>query len=380
MDNSEQIIKAVGLTKTFKDFWMRPKAKAVNDIDFEVKKGEIIGLLGPNGSGKSTTVKMLLGLLYPTSGMLNVFGVSPRDVSIKKNIGYLPEETYLYKYLNPVETLDFFGSLFDIPSRERKRRIDQLISMVGLEHVKNRQIGEFSKGMSRRIGLAQAMINDPELLIFDEPTSGLDPLGCRDVKDLILNLKERGKTVVVTSHLLSDIEDVCDRVIILYGGKIRAEGALNDLLVIPEESKISTPLLSPEITKEVVELLSKQIGKDKVKIEHPHKSLENFFLDIVKDAKQEDVATAGAVSGEIANYLKAETSQEEILDSLIKKEEPIVEKIEEKPVIEENINQNLEQLLSNETSKPEKVIEEIKIVPEQNNLDATNEKLKSLLK
>ncbi len=380
MIDENKIIQAVGLTKTFKDFWQRPKAKAVNDIDFEVNKGEIIGLLGPNGSGKSTTVKMILGLLYPTAGSLNVFGVSPRDVAIKKQIGYLPEETYLYKYLNPVETLDFFGSLFEIPRRERKRRIDQLISMVGLEHVKNRQIGEFSKGMSRRIGLAQAMINDPDLLIFDEPTSGLDPLGCRDVKDLILNLKERGKTVVVTSHLLSDIEDVCDRVIILYGGKIRAEGALNDLLLIPEESKISTPLLSPEISKEIVDILSKQLGEDKVKIEHPHKSLEDYFLDIVKSAKQNDVATSGAVSGEIASYLKSDKeSQSEILDSLIKKEEVIEEKVKEEIVVEKDINQNLENLLvDNKISKIEE--EPVEEPIQQKNLDKTNEKLKSLLK
>ncbi len=318
--------------------------------------------------------------MYPTAGSLNVFGVSPRDVAIKKQIGYLPEETYLYKYLNPVETLDFFGSLFEIPRRERKRRIDQLISMVGLEHVKNRQIGEFSKGMSRRIGLAQAMINDPDLLIFDEPTSGLDPLGCRDVKDLILNLKERGKTVVVTSHLLSDIEDVCDRVIILYGGKIRAEGALNDLLLIPEESKISTPLLSPKISKEIVDILSKQLGEDKVEIEHPHKSLEDYFLDIVKSAKQNDVATSGAVSGEIASYLKSDKeSQSEILDSLIKKEEVIEEKVKEEIVIEKDINQNLENLLvDNKISKIEE--EPVEEPIQQKNLDKTNEKLKSLLK
>ena len=217
---SNVIVSSVGLVKEFRDFWNRPKAKAVNDLDFEVREGEVLGLLGPNGSGKSTTVKMLLGLLYPTAGRLTVFGKSPRDVDTKRLIGYLPEESYLYKYLTAYETLDFFGSLFNLSGAERKKRSEQLLEMVGLTHAKNRPVGEFSKGMSRRIGLAQAMINDPSLLILDEPTSGLDPLGCREVKDLIHMLKRRGKTVIVTSHLLSDIEDVCDRVIILYGGRI----------------------------------------------------------------------------------------------------------------------------------------------------------------
>ena len=207
------VVSAVGLTKVFRDFWNRPKAKAVNDIDFEVREGEVVGLLGPNGSGKSTTVKMLLGLLYPTGGRLTVFGKSPRDVENKKLIGYLPEETYLYKYLTAFETLDFFASLFGLSKEERTRRCDQLLDMVGLAHARNRPVGEFSKGMARRIGLAQAMINDPAFLILDEPTSGLDPLGCREVKDLIKLLKKRGKTVIVTSHLLSDVEEVCDRII-----------------------------------------------------------------------------------------------------------------------------------------------------------------------
>jgi len=155
------IVEAVGLVKEFKDFWNRPKAKAVNDIDFEVREGEVLGFLGPNGSGKSTTIKMLLGLLYPTGGRLTVFGKSPRDVETKRMIGYLPEETYLYKYLTAAETLDFFASLFNLSPEERRLRTEQLLDMVGLSHARNRQVGEFSKGMARRIGLAQAMINDP---------------------------------------------------------------------------------------------------------------------------------------------------------------------------------------------------------------------------
>jgi ABC-2 type transport system ATP-binding protein len=304
----EPVINAIGLGKEFRDFWNRPKAKAVNDVDFTVNEGEVVGLLGPNGSGKSTTVKMILGLLYPTAGSLQVFGRSPRDVDTKKLIGYLPEETYLYKYLNAIETLEFFGSLFGIHKQDCRRRCDQLLEMVGLSHVKRRRVGEFSKGMQRRIGLAQAMINDPALLILDEPTSGLDPLGCREVKDLILNMKKRGKTVFVTSHLLSDIEDICDRVIILYGGKIRATGSLNELLTINEASRITTPLLTPEVTEKVVSILRESLKGEDFQIDKPRMTLENFFLDVIEKARADSVENAGVVSsgGKIADYLSDE--------------------------------------------------------------------------
>ena len=317
-DNTPEVpvISSVGLTKVFRDFWGRPKAKAVNDLDFEVRQGEVLGLLGPNGSGKSTTIKMLLGLLYPSGGRLTVFGKSPRDVAIKKLIGYLPEETYLYKYLTAYETLDFFASLFGLSGEERKKRCEQLLDMVGLSHARNRRVGEFSKGMARRIGLAQAMINDPQLLILDEPTSGLDPLGCREVKDLILMLKKRGKTVLVTSHLLSDVEDVCDRVLILYGGKIRAEGALSNLLSIEKRSVISTPQLEPEVLNRVLSILRESLPEDKFSVEHPHMTLEEFFLDVVNQAKQDSVETFGARSGgTIAEYLSEGVSAEKAEDS-----------------------------------------------------------------
>ena len=193
---AENVIAVRGLTKIFKDFWGRPKARAVDNVSFEVKRGEVFGLLGPNGSGKSTTVKMLLGLLYPTKGHIEVFGHSPRHVATKSRIGYLPEESYLYRYLDSDETLHFFGDLFDLPPADRKQRTEQLLDMVGLSKARHRQVGEFSKGMQRRIGLAQALINDPDLVILDEPTAGLDPIGCREVKDLILPLAKRGKTVI----------------------------------------------------------------------------------------------------------------------------------------------------------------------------------------
>ena len=328
---SDIVVSAVGLVKEFRDFWNRPKAKAVNDLDFEVREGEVLGLLGPNGYGKSTTVKMLLGLLYPTGGRLTVFGKSPRDVDTKRLIGYLPEESYLYKYLTAYETLDFFGSLFNLSELERRKRAEQLLEMVGLSHAKNRPVGEFSKGMTRRIGLAQAMINDPSLLILDEPTSGLDPLGCREVKDLIHLLKKRGKTVIVTSHLLSDIEEVCDRVIILYGGKIRAQGTLNELLTIEGTDRITTPQLKPEIMEKVLSILRSQLSEEQFRIDHPRMSLEEFFLDVVNQAQAESVETYGARSGgQIADYLSSgERSEEELqarqqlLDSLTGPDEKV---------------------------------------------------------
>ncbi|MGD0085607.1 MAG: ABC transporter ATP-binding protein [Verrucomicrobiota bacterium] len=239
----EVVVSVRGLTKVFKDFWNRPKARAVDNVDFEVRQGEVFGLLGPNGSGKSTTVKLMLGLLYPTKGHIEVFGHSPRHVQTKSRIGYLPEESYLYRYLNSRETLDFFGNLFHLPKAERHRRTEQLLEMVGLGKTQTRVIGEFSKGMQRRIGLAQALINDPDLVILDEPTAGLDPIGCREVKDLILALARRGKTVILSSHLLADVEDVCDRVVIYYGGKIQAMGTLKELLATPDTLRITTPVL-----------------------------------------------------------------------------------------------------------------------------------------
>ncbi|OGV40564.1 MAG: ABC transporter ATP-binding protein [Lentisphaerae bacterium GWF2_49_21] len=334
MSGKESVVKAVGLSKEFRDFWNRPKAKAVNDIDFEVYEGEVLGLLGPNGSGKSTTIKMLLGLLYPTAGSITVFGESPRSVRTKMRIGYLPEESYLYKYLTAMETLDFFGALFNLSAVERRSRSEQLLEMVGLSHVRNRPVGEFSKGMARRIGLAQAMINDPDLLILDEPTSGLDPIGCKEIKDLITFLQKRGKTVIVSSHLLGDVEDICNRVLILYGGVIRASGTLDELLTISSSSRITTPLLEQGITERLVKILRDNLKGEEFVIDHPRRTLEDFFLDVVNKARSESVKTYGAEGGgEIAGYLKEESR--DVLKELVsvqketKPEMPVVEKEEE---------------------------------------------------
>ena len=368
-DTKPPVVKAIGLTKVFHDFWNRPKAKAVNDIDFEVREGEVIGLLGPNGSGKSTTVKMLLGLLYPSAGQLSVLGKTPRAVDTKLEVGYLPEESYLYKYLTAEETLDFFGSLFNLSRAERKMRINQLLEMVGMAHARKRRVGEFSKGMARRIGLAQAMINDPALLILDEPTSGLDPLGTREVKDLILMLKKRGKTVIVTSHLLSDVEDICDRVIILYGGKIRAQGTLGELLEVSDANRITTPALPPEAMTKLLELLRSSLEGDEFVIDHPRRTLEEFFLDVITRAKADSVETAGVVSGgRIANYLSAD--KDAVLERLVRDDEPTV--AAEK--------RRAEEALGALTGAGEKVdLDDVERAKLQENVEQADEKLNSLL-
>jgi ABC-2 type transport system ATP-binding protein len=316
----EIVISVRGLTKVFKDFWGRPKARAVDNVDFEVRRGEVFGLLGPNGSGKSTTVKLILGLLYPSKGRIEVFGHSPKHVATKSRIGYLPEESYLYRYLNSRETLDFFGNLFELPRDDRQKRAEQLLEMVGLSQAHLRAVGEFSKGMQRRIGLAQALINDPDLVILDEPTSGLDPIGCREVKDLILALARRGKTVILSSHLLSDVEDVCDRVVIYYGGKIQAMGTLAQLLATPDAIRITTPALPRPTMERVLALIRHDVAEDKVRIDTPTQNLESYFLQVVQRARQAAAETSGAMSGAaVAAYLRGDAEAKPAGDRLLER-------------------------------------------------------------
>lgn len=310
-DAQSQVIIAENLCKTFRDFWGRPKVRAVDNVSFVVNSGEVFGLLGPNGSGKSTTLKMILGLLHPTHGRLEVLGRWPRDVQNKSRIGYLPEESYLYPYLTCEETLFFYGRLFDLPPDLLRDRIEQLLGMIGLRHARGRLVGEFSKGMMRRIGLAQALINDPDLVILDEPTSGLDPIACRQVKDLILALARRGKTILLSSHLLADVEDVCDRILILYDGRARAQGAVRDLLEVKTQTRITLQEIPPDKLREVLALLRAALGSEPA-LEHPRRNLERFFLDVVAEAQRASAASTGAQPTQtVARYLGGDGSNKD---------------------------------------------------------------------
>jgi len=332
--SGDPIVSCQRLSKVFKDFWMRDRARAVDSLDLQVYRHEIFGLLGPNGSGKSTTIKMILGLLKPTSGRVSVFGKLPTDVVTKKRIGYLPEESYLYGFLNARETLDYYGKLFELDRKTREKRIDELLDMVGLAGAQFRPVREYSKGMQRRIGIAQALINDPDLLILDEPTTGLDPLGSRQVKDLIMELGRRGKTVILCSHLLSDVEDCVDRMVILYGGKIRAEGTCDELLESRSRMTIETEPLDDATVAEIDRVIrSRSQGEQSiVRVAKPRQRLEDLFLDIVERAKSEQVTTAGATSGgKTASFLAA-AEGEALIEKLVSATPAVQAKEEVRPV------------------------------------------------
>jgi len=282
--SSDVVIETRNLSKVYRDFWGRQKVWALKALDLEVRRGEIFGLLGPNGSGKTTTIKLLLGLLFPTNGQALVFGKDATDVTKNERLGYLPEESYLYRFLNAEETLDFYGRLFRIPLAERRRRVKELIQRVGLERSAKRQLKEYSKGMTRRIGLAQALINDPELVFLDEPTSGLDPLGTRYIKDLILDLKAQGKTVLMSSHLLADVEDVCDRIAILYEGELKELGRVDALLKDTSITQIKVNQLSDEARREILAVIERHHA-GLVAVENPTTTLEELFLDVVRESE-----------------------------------------------------------------------------------------------
>ena len=278
------VIETRNLAKVYRDFWGRSKKAALKPLDLEIRRGEIFGLLGPNGSGKTTTLKLLLGLIFPTSGEAFVFGRPATDVAKNERIGYLPEESYLYKFLDAEETLDFYGRLFGMPPEERARRAAALIEMVGLGRDRKRQLREYSKGMTRRIGVAQALINDPELVLLDEPTSGLDPIGTREMKDLIIDLKQRGKTVIMCSHLLADVEDVCDRIAVLHQGELKELGRVEELLTVTGVTQFRAKGLSPEACDEVRAVLARH-GASDIEVGHPTTTLEDLFLEVVRDTE-----------------------------------------------------------------------------------------------
>ncbi len=280
--DTDVVIETRNLGKTYRDFWGVKKVAALKALDIEVKKGEIFGLLGPNGSGKSTTIKLIQGLLFPTTGRAFVLGSDARDVKKNERIGYLPEESYLYKFLNAEETLDFYGRLFDMPAEVRKERSQQLIKTVGLEHARRRQLREYSKGMTRRIGLAQALINQPDLLILDEPTTGMDPIGSREMKDLIIRLRDEGKTILLCSHQLADVQDVCDRVAILHQGELRELGRVDELLRVRDITEVQARGLSEETKQKIADLIRAE-GGEVVSLDNPTTTMEELFLDIVQD-------------------------------------------------------------------------------------------------
>jgi ABC-2 type transport system ATP-binding protein len=290
MDNA--VLKAEQLTKVFRDFWGRPRVRALKSVDFEIRRGEVFGLLGPNGSGKSTAVKIALGLLRPTSGCVRVFGRSPMDSEVRARTGYMPEESCLYRYLTPLETLEFYAKLFPIEPSVRKDRIGQLLEMMGLEHVRHRVVAGFSKGMARRLVLAQALINDPDLILLDEPTSGLDPVACRQIKDLILTLSARGKTVVLSSHLLADVEDVCHRIAVLHNGRLCAAGEVSELLREPASLQLTVPALEAKKLDSLLALITREVGEVPV-VRHPSRTLEQFFLEVTQEAQRSDADSSG---------------------------------------------------------------------------------------
>jgi ABC-2 type transport system ATP-binding protein len=290
--SDEIVLQTRALTKVYRDFWGRQKVRALKGLDLEVYRGEVFGLLGPNGSGKTTTIKLLLGLLFPTEGEALVFGKSASDVAKNERLGYLPEESYLYRFLTAEETLDFYGRLFDMPAKVREERVDSLIKLVGLDRARKRQLQEYSKGMTRRIGLAQALINDPELILLDEPTSGLDPIGTREMKDMILRLKDEGKTVVMCSHLLADVQDVCDRIAILHQGELKELGRVDELLTVADVTQIRARNISADCQNEIRNVIARHNG-ELVSLDNPTTTLEELFLEIVRDSEARPGRRAG---------------------------------------------------------------------------------------
>ena len=282
--DSRVVIQTRNLQKVYRDFWGRQKVRALKTLDLDVRKGEIMGLLGPNGSGKTTTIKLILGLLFPTEGEVTVFGRPATDVHKNERIGYLPEESYLYKFLNAEETLHFYGRLFNMSAAVRKQRVNELIQMVGLNWARRRPLKEYSKGMARRIGLAQALINDPDLIILDEPTTGLDPIGTREMKDLVQKLRdEHGKTILLCSHLLADVQSVCDRIAILHQGELKELGRVDELLRVEDVTEIRASGLSEAAQQEIREVVARN-GGTLEHMDNPRTSLEDLFLRIVRES------------------------------------------------------------------------------------------------
>jgi len=272
-------VRIENLTKIFPVPLRRQRVTAVRNLSFEVRPGEVYGLLGPNGSGKSTTLKILLGLVTPNQGRAMIFGKDSRDYHSRAAVGFLPENPYFYKFLTAAETLRFYGNVCGLRGATLNKRIDELLALVGLEEACDRRIGGFSKGMLQRIGLAQALVQDPLLIVLDEPTAGVDPAGSHQIRDLILDLKKRGKTVLLTSHLLEQVQEICDRVGIMARGEMIREGALEDLVSVKNQTEFIIENLSPEIRLQIEQLVQKS-GSNLLSSRQPQRSLESVFLEL----------------------------------------------------------------------------------------------------
>jgi ABC-2 type transport system ATP-binding protein len=282
---STSAIEIAGLTKDFSLNLRGIKLRAVENLTLNIPEGEVFGLLGPNGSGKSTTIKIILGLLEPTAGECRVFGVPSGRVDSRLNVGYLPEAPYFYRYLNGTELVRFYARICGVPRKQLEERVREVIDWVGLSAAAHRRVGTYSKGMLQRIGLAQALVHDPRLIILDEPTAGVDPVGSAEISELILKLKTRGKTVLITSHLLAQIEDICDRVAILDRGKLILEGAVHDLVGLRDRQSLIVDSLP---ASEIEELRSWLAARGHVlnSIEQPRTRLDQLFLSKVSRSQQ----------------------------------------------------------------------------------------------
>ncbi|MFT5469171.1 MAG: ABC-2 type transport system ATP-binding protein [Verrucomicrobiales bacterium] len=284
MKSSEPAVKVEHLTKVFRTQLARQKVLAVSDLSFEVGVGEVYGLIGPNGSGKSTTMKVILGLIQATSGATEVFGIDSGKVGSRRDVGFLPENPYFYKHLTGAETLKFYGKLCGLRGAELKERVPELLELVGLEDAAKRRVGGYSKGMLQRIGLAQALVHEPRLVVLDEPTAGVDPRGSRQIRDLVLELKSLGKSVILCSHLLEQVQEVCDRVGIMNKGRMVREGTLDELTTSEEKDELVIEGMDEKL-REKLEQLLKDGGAKIVASGRPRTTLEQLFLELTEEEK-----------------------------------------------------------------------------------------------
>lgn len=275
-------ISIKNLTKEFSIPFRTERLRAVRSLSLEVPAGEVYGLLGPNGSGKSTTMKILLGLVTPTAGSTEIFGISSRQVESREQVGFLPENPYFYKYLTGLETLLFFGKLCGQRGSELTDHAAELLKVVGLESASDRRLSGYSKGMLQRIGLAQALIGNPKLLVLDEPTAGVDPAGSHQIRDLIVQFKEKGITVLLCSHLLSQVQEICDRIGILNEGALLLEGRVNDLVSAHNQTELLLENATPEFLNDI-ERRAAECGVRVLDRRMPQRDLERFFLEVTRN-------------------------------------------------------------------------------------------------